>query len=401
MAVTFAKRMAGLNRSEIREILKITARPEIISFAGGLPAPELFPVEDIKKVTSDLLDRAGKQVLQYATTEGYQPFRAVIAKHMNEKFQTSVTDDQVTIVSGSQQALDFAGKIFIDEGDVVLLESPSYLGAINAFNAYGPEYVQVATDDDGLIPEDLERVLATTERVKFLYAIPDFQNPTGRTWSLERRKAIMAIVEKYDLPVIEDNPYGELRFNGEIPPSLKSMDKKGLVIFHGTFSKIFAPGLRLGWVAADKRFLEKFITVKQSSDLHTSEFTQRIVYEYMTTCDINGHIEKIMALYKERCQTLIKAMEKHFPPGVKFTHPDGGLFLWVTLPEGVDAGEILVKSVEHNVAFVPGAPFYPNNKKVNTMRLNFSNMPPDRIEEGIKRLGEVLKTYCEQCNIAG
>ncbi len=400
MADKFAQRMQHLNRSEIREILKITARPEIISFAGGLPAPELFPIEDIKKVTTGLLDEAGKQVLQYSTTEGYQPFRAAIAKHMNSKFQTRVTEDEVTIVSGSQQALDFAGKIFIDEGDIVLLESPSYMGAINAFNAYGPKYIQIATDDDGLIPEDLERVLATTERVKLLYAIPDFQNPTGRTWSLARRKAIMTIVEKYDLPVIEDNPYGELRFDGEIPPSLMSLDKKGLVIFHGTFSKIFAPGLRLGWVAADKRFLEKFITVKQSSDLHTSEFTQRIVYDYMQSCDINNHIEKIVALYKERCATLIKAMEKYFPPGVAFTHPEGGLFLWVTLPEGVDAGEILVKSVENNVAFVPGAPFYPNNKKVNTMRLNFSNMPPDRIEEGIKRLGQVLKEYCEKCNIA-
>ncbi len=391
MAVTLAKRMQHLNRSEIREILKVTARPEIISFAGGLPAPELFPVEEVKKAACSVLDKCGQQVLQYSTTEGYQPFRALIAERMNRKFKTKLTEDNITIVSGSQQALDFVGKIFLDEGDVVLLESPSYLGAINAFNAYGPKYVEVATDDDGMIPEDLERILATTDRVKFLYGIPDFQNPTGRTWSLERRKAIMAIAEKYGLLIVEDNPYGELRFQGEILPSLKSMDSKGLVIFFGTFSKTFAPGLRLGWVAAEKDILEKFITVKQSADLHTSEFTQRIVHEYLVTNDIDEHIEQIIALYKRRCETLIKAMEEEFPPNVSFTHPDGGLFLWVTLPEGIDAKEILVKSIEQNVAFVPGASFYPNSSRPNTMRLNYSNMPEDRIVEGVKRLALVLR----------
>ena len=391
MAVTFAKRMSKLGRSEIREILKLTTKPEVISFAGGLPAPELFPVEDIKKVTNDLLDECGEQVLQYSTTEGYKPFRDIIAERMNDKFQTKVTGDDITIMTGSQQALDFAGKIFIDEGDVVLLESPSYMGALNAFKPYGPQYVEIAMDEEGLIPEELEKALQTTERVKFLYIIPDFQNPTGRTLSVERRKKIMEIANKYDLPIIEDNPYGELRFKGERPPALKSFDTKGLVIYHGTFSKIFTPGLRLGWVCASPQILDQFIIIKQASDLHTSEFNQRITYEYMVKYDIDKHVEKIIDLYRKRREVIIKAMQDEFPPSVKFTLPDGGLFLWVTLPEGIDGVALLEKSLKENVAFVPGAPFYPNSKKKNTMRLNFSNMPEDRIVEGIKRLAKVMK----------
>lgn len=394
MSINYAKRMNGIDRSTVREILKVTVRPEIISFAGGLPAPELFPVEEIKKAVSKVLYNCGQQVLQYATTEGYEPFRAIIAQRMNKKFATKVTADEILILSGSQQALDLAGKVFIDEGDVVLMESPSYLAAISAFNAYGPNLVEVPTDDNGIIPEELEKILKTTEKVKFLYAIPDFQNPTGRTWSLERRKAVMEIANKYDLPIIEDNPYGELRFKGEILPSLKSFDTKGLVMFNGTFSKIFTPGLRLGWVCANKDILEKFVTVKQSSDLHTSEFNQRIAYQYMLDNDIEEHIVKIMQLYGKRCETIIKAMEEEFPPGVSFTRPEGGLFLWVTLPEGLDSEKVFHKAIEQNVAFVPGSAFYPNSKKANMMRINYSNMPEDRIIEGIKRLGKVLKDEC-------
>ena len=391
MAVTFAKRMSKLGRSDIREILKLTTKPEVISFAGGLPAPELFPIEEIKKVTSDLLDEDGKQVLQYSTTEGYKPFRDIIAQRMNDKFQTKVTGDDVTIMTGSQQALDFAGKIFIEEGDVILLESPSYMGAINAFKPYGPEFVEIDMDEDGIIPEKLEEALKTTERVKFLYVIPDFQNPTGRTLSLERRKKIMEIANEYDLPIVEDNPYGELRYKGERLPAIKAFDTKGLVIYHGTFSKTFSPGLRLGWVSASSKILDQYIIAKQVSDLHTSELNQRITYEYMIKYDIDKHIEQINALYRKRREVIIKAMEEEFPPNVKFTRPDGGLFLWVTLPEGVDGTKLLVECLKENVAFVPGKSFYPNSSKQNTMRLNFSNMPEERIWEGIKRLAKVLK----------
>ncbi|MDR3348944.1 MAG: PLP-dependent aminotransferase family protein [Acidaminococcales bacterium] len=391
MAVRTARRMDKLGRSEIREILKLTMQPDVINFAGGLPAPELFPIEEIKGVTQDLLSRHGRQVLQYSTTEGFYPFREIIAARMNDNFHTKLAGDDIAIVTGSQQALDLAGKIFIDEGDAVLLESPSYLGAINAFKPYGPRFVEVAMDGDGMIPEELERAIRTAGRAKLLYMTPDFQNPTGRTLSLERRKHIIEIINKYNLPLIEDNPYGELRFEGERLPALKSLDSKGLVIYNGTFSKIFSPGLRVGWVAAAHDLLELFVTAKQSGDLHTSEFNQRIIYEYLLKHDIGEHIKRLAALYKSRLAAIIKSMEEEFPPGVVFTRPAGGLFLWVVLPEGADAGELLRKCLKEKVAFVPGSAFYPNGGQKNTLRLNFSNMPEDRIREGIKRMAAVFR----------
>ncbi|MDR2007099.1 MAG: PLP-dependent aminotransferase family protein [Acidaminococcales bacterium] len=391
MTVATARRMDKLGRSEIREILKLTLKPDIISFAGGLPAPELFPVEEIKSVTQDLLSRHGRQVLQYSTTEGFYPFREIIAARANDNFQTKLTGDDITIVTGSQQALDLAGKIFIDEGDAVLLESPSYLGAINAFKPYGPRFAEVAMDENGMIPAELEKTLKAVGRAKLLYMTPDFQNPTGRTLSLERRKHIIEIINKYNLPLIEDNPYGELRFEGERLPALKALDTKGLVIYNGTFSKILSPGLRQGYVAAAHDLLELFITVKQSSDLHTSELNQRIVYEYLLKYDIKEHIKRLIALYKSRLDAIIKSMEEEFPPEVSFTRPEGGLFLWVVLPEKIDAGKLLVKCLEEKVAFVPGFSFYPNGGQRNTLRINYSNMPEDRIKEGIKRLAAVFR----------
>lgn len=309
----FAKRMDGMQASEIRELLKLTAKPDIISFAGGLPAPELFPVEEIAKVSHDLVLKEGRQLLQYATTEGRPSLRAKIAKRMADKYHTEVDPDDILITTGSQQCLDFAGKLFLDPGDVVLCESPSYLGALNAFNAYQPKFVEVPTDNGGLIPEELDKILETTPNCKFIYVIPDFQNPTGRTWSMERRKAFMEVVNKHNLPVIEDNPYGELRYEGEILPSLKSLDTKGLVMFLGTFSKIFCPGLRLGWVAAEHSLLTQFVKIKQSADLHTSNFDQGVADAYMETYDLDEHVKEIVALYKHRCDVILKAMEENSP----------------------------------------------------------------------------------------
>lgn len=393
----FAKRMENMKASEIREILKVTQNPEIISFAGGLPAPELFPVAEIEKLTAELIHEHGRTLLQYSTTEGHPPLRAKIAARMNEKFMTNIGADNILITSGSQQGLDFAGKIFLNEGDVVLCESPSYLGAINAFNAYSPKFVEVPTDEDGLIMEALEEILATTPNVKMIYVIPDFQNPTGRTWPLARRKQFMEIITKYELPVIEDNPYGELRYEDEILPSLLSMDTKGLVAYMGTFSKTFCPGLRIGWVAAAPELLEPFITIKQSSDLHTATLNQRIVDTYMEKYDLDAHVEEIKALYRNRRDLIIKTMQEELPDCVTFTHPKGGLFLWVTLPEGVNARDVLTTCIEKKVAFVPGGPFFPNGGKENTLRINYSNMPEDRIVEGIKRLGVALKDALAAC----
>ena len=391
MEYKFASRMERMKASEIRELLKLTARPEIISFAGGLPAPELFPVKEIAQVSHDLVLKEGQKLLQYATTEGRPTLREKIAKRMTEKYGTPVDMNDILITTGSQQCLDFAGKLFLDPGDVVLCESPSYLGALNAFNAYQPVFKEVPTDGEGIIPEELDKILATTPKCKFIYVIPDFQNPTGICWSLERRKKFIEVINKYDLPVFEDNPYGELRYRGESFPTLKSMDTKGLVSFLGTFSKIFCPGLRLGWIAGPHTIVEKFVMIKQSADLHTSNFDQGVADAYMDTYDLDAHVKEIVELYGHRRDLILKTMEEEFPEGVEFTRPDGGLFLWVTVPEGVSARKVFDKCIEQKVAAVIGDAFYPNDKTDRSLRVNYSCMPDDKIVEGVKRMAKAIK----------
>lgn len=391
MEYKFASRMDRMKASEIRELLKLTARPEIISFAGGLPAPELFPVKEIAQVSHDLVLKEGQKLLQYATTEGRPTLREKIAKRMTEKYKTPVVAEDILITTGSQQCLDFAGKLFLDPGDVVLCESPSYLGALNAFNAYQPVFKEVPTDGEGIIPEELDKILASTPKCKFIYVIPDFQNPTGICWSLERRKKFIEVINKYDLPVFEDNPYGELRYRGESFPTLKSMDTKGLVSFLGTFSKIFCPGLRLGWIAGPHAIVEKFVMIKQSADLHTSNFDQGVADAYMDTYDLDAHVKEIVELYGHRRDLILKTMEEEFPEGVEFTRPDGGLFLWVTVPEGVSARKVFDKCIEQKVAAVIGDAFYPNDKTDRSMRVNYSCMPDDKIVEGVKRMAKAIK----------
>lgn len=389
----FAKRMDSLKVSDIREILKITANPEVISFAGGLPAPELFPIEEMKHVAIRVLDEAGAEALQYSTTEGFMPLRKQIAIRMKSKFNIQATYENIQIISGSQQGLDLSGKLFIDEGDVVLCESPTYLAAISAFNAYSPRFIPVPTDDHGMIIEELEKIMANTPNIKLIYVIPDFQNPTGRTWSLERRQKFMKVINQHEIPVIEDNPYGELRFEGERFPALKTFDTKGLVIFFSTFSKIFCPGLRIGWIVADKKFLEKYTLLKQGTDLHTSSISQREISKYIEIYDLDTNIEKIKRVYKKRRDIMLATMKMEFPDNVKYTHPQGGLFLWVELPLYIKARELLVKCLKENVAFVPGDSFFPNGGVENTLRLNYSNMSEEKITEGIKRLAKVIKEY--------
>lgn len=396
MAVKFAKRMEGLKGSEIRELLKLTEKPEIISFAGGLPAPELFPVEEMKKISQIVLEEEGRLALQYSTTEGYPPLREHIANRMNSKCKTNINSNDILITNGSQQGLDFAGKVFLDEGDVVLCESPSYLGALNAFKAYLPKFVEVPTDNNGMIIEELEDILKTTENVKMIYVIPDFQNPTGRTWTLERRKKFMEIIDKYEIPVVEDNPYGELRFEGESLPSLKSMDKKGLVIYLGSFSKIFCPGYRIGWTCASHEILSKFIFVKQGADLQASSISQREVSKYIDLYNLDEHVEKLKSVYRRRRNLMLKTMKEEFPEGLEYTYPEGGLFTWVELPKHLDSRVIMKECVGNNVAYVPGGSFFPNGGKENCFRLNYSTMSDEKIVEGIKRLGIVLKKYMEQ-----
>lgn len=396
MARTYSTLAASFKTSELGAILKLAEQPEVISFAGGLPAPELFPIEEMKEVDVQILEKEGQKALQYGPAEGYEPLRQWIAERMGSRYQVQATTENILMVSGSQQGLDILGRVFCDPGDVVLMESPSYLGAINAFRLSGPTFKEVPTDEEGMIPEALEAILKEEKQVKMIYVIPDFQNPTGITWSLERRKAFMDIITKYEIPVVEDNPYGDLRYEGEFLPSLKSMDEKGLVIFSGTFSKIFAPGLRLGWLCADKEVIEKCDILRQSMDLQTASFAQRQTYYFVSQYDLEGHIEKIREVYKKRCHCMIEAMETYFPSEVTFTRPDGGLFAWVVLPEKVNATVMLEKCLKQNVAYVPGACFYPNGGHANTLRLNYSNMNEERIVEGIKRLAGVIKEELEK-----
>ena len=392
MELRLARRMNSVKSSEIRELLKLTERPEVISFAGGLPAPEMFPLEEIKRVSRMVLEEEGARALQYSPTEGYAPLRQWIAERLNKKQGLKLDADNVLITSGSQQALDLSGKLFLDEDDIVACESPTYLAAITAFRAYGCAFAEIPTDNEGMLPEALEQVLASSERIKLIYAIPDFQNPSGRCWSMERRKALAALAQRHGVPVLEDNPYGELRFEGEELPSLISMDREGCILNTGTFSKIFCPGYRVGWIAGPKDLIRQYVIVKQGTDLQSNTLAQMELYKYLELYDIDEHIEKMRAVYKRRCDLMLEGMASEFPSSVHFTRPQGGLFAWVEMPEEVNARELLERCLKEDVAFVPGGAFFPNSCKENTFRINFSNMPEERITEGVKRLGKAMRS---------
>jgi len=391
--IKYAKRMSTLKASEIREILKVTEKPEMISFAGGLPAPELFPAKEIIEVNRIVLEESAQTALQYTTTEGFAPLRQWIADRMNTQQGTAFDKDDILITHGSQQALDLSGKVFFDEGDVVLCESPTYLAAITAFRAYGVEFISVPTDDHGMIMDELQKILTKTKNVKAIYVIPNFQNPTGRTWCLERRQTLAKLSAQFNTVVIEDNPYGELRFEGEFLPSVKSFDVTGNVLCMGTFSKIFCPGYRIGWIAGDRDIIRKYVLVKQGADLQCNTLAQMQIAKYLALYDIDAHIEKIRTVYKKRRDLMVKSAEQQFPEGITLTRPEGGLFAWVELPQKINARDVLEKSLKENVAFVPGGSFFPNGGMENTFRLNFSNMPEEKIVEGIRRLGHVLWTF--------
>jgi 2-aminoadipate transaminase len=393
----YALRTISMKGSAIRELLKVTQMPDVISFAGGMPAPEIFPVEEFKEACIRVLDEHGSEALQYGTTDGYLPLREMISRHTNQ-YGIKVTADNIMITNGSQQALDLLGKIFINPGDRVLVESPTYLGALQAWNTYNAQYVTVPSDDDGIQIDKLEMALRTGP--KFMYVLPNFQNPTGVTLPLERRERLVELADRYGVPIIEDDPYGQLRFEGKHIPTVEYLDDQlhgngtsyhGNVIYLSTFSKILAPGIRLAWVVATPEIIQKLVTAKQGADLHTSTFNQIVVYEVSRKGFLDEHIKRINSVYKERRDIMLEELEKNMPEGVKWTKPLGGLFLWVSLPEICNSKELLIKAVEKKVAFVPGESFYPNGGGLNTMRLNFSNAQPDMIRIGIRRLAETIK----------
>ncbi len=387
----YSKRVEWCDTSDIGDILKALSDPEILSLAGGLPAPELFPIDDIKLATALVLDREGRRALQYSSAYGDPRLREIVAKRMTEKYRTPAKAEEVLITNGSQQALDMAGKVFLDEGSVVLCESPTYLGALGAFKTYGARFVGVETDKDGMVIEDLERKLKEVEDVRMVYVNPDFQNPTGIDWSVERRKAFAEVVGRYGVPALEDNPYGELRFDGPCPPSIKSFDTAGVVISLGSFSKIFCPGMRVAWMIAAPEVLSKFADMKQNDILCSSTLHQAQIVAYMEMFDLDLHVEKICQVYRKRLSVMMEAIGQFFPKGAVVDPPAGGLFAWVELPEGINARDVFKVAVEeHKVAFVPGGAFFAEPGHENYMRLNFSGVSEDRLKEGIRRLGQVL-----------
>ena len=382
--------MDQMRPSTIREILKVAAQPDIISFAGGLPAPELFPVEAVRAASDQVLTRDGRQALQYGPSEGFVALREWIAEEMRGRGVPSQTGD-ILVTSGSQQVLDLVGKLFLDTGDVVLTENPTYLAAIQSFQTYEPRFVPVPTDSHGLIPSELPRLIRE-HRPKFLYTIPNFQNPTGLTLSLERRQQLARIAAEHNLTVVEDDPYGRLRYRGDDIAPVKHWDEAGKVLYVSTFSKTIAPGLRLGWVAAPPEVFSRLLILKQASDLHTSSFDQRVAHAYLTGNDTHAHLQRIRAAYGERFGVMHEALAEALPADYRWTSPDGGMFLWVTGPEGSDSIHLLRRSLEEKVLFVPGRDFFPAAGATNHFRLNFSNSTTERIREGVRRLGALCRS---------
>jgi 2-aminoadipate transaminase len=382
-----SQRARKLTSSAIHEILKVTERPEVISFAGGLPAPSTFPAERIREATNRVLTQAPAAALQYSATEGYAPLREWIAARMSTAAAT-IRPSQVLVTAGSQQALDLIGKVLIDPASPVLVEKPTYLGALHAFSLFEPRYVQVPTDENGLIPEGLTPEL--TEGARLLYAQPNFQNPTGRRLALERRRALADLAKACAFPIVEDDPYGALDYAGTPLPTLLSL-APDYIVHCGTFSKVLAPGLRLGYIVAPEELHFKLVQAKQATDLHTPSLTQRIVHEVIKDGFLDEQIPAIRTLYGNQCQAMIDALARHMPEGVSWNRPEGGMFLWVTLPACIDTMQLLEAAVAHNVAFVPGAPFFANDPQRNMLRLSFVTVPPAHIDEGIARLAALIR----------
>ena len=389
----FAKRMDNIKASDIRQLLKIIGNPGIISFAGGLPAPELFPVEEMKAALDAVLDENGRTALQYGQTEGWKPLREHIVKRLEKRNNIHTDPEHILLTAGSQQGLDFMGKLFLDPGDVVVMESPSYLGAINAFKQYECKFAEVPTDENGMIMSELDRILTETEHVKLIYVIPDFQNPSGRTWPLERRKEFMEIINRHHVVAIEDNPYGDLRFKGEYLPALKSMDPEENIVYFGTFSKILAPGFRIGWTVASAAITEKLNLIAQAAVLQTSTINAMAIAKYLDMFDIDEHVAKILPVYKHRCELMIQTMRECFPPEVKFTDPDGGLFTWIELPEHINGRKVAERCLEKGVAVVPGDGFFPNGENKHCFRVNYSNASDEQLVEGVHRLNDTIREF--------
>ena len=386
----YSKRVPADGTDAVGAILQAAADPKIISFAGGLPAPELFPVKEMKAAVDKVFEEHGQEAMQYGAAKGVTALRKVIQQHVKKKENVDSELDNVLVTTGSEQALDLVGKAFVDPGDTVLVEQPTYLCALDVFRSYGANFASVEMDEDGMKMDALEEALKANPNTKLIYTVPNFQNPTGRTMTEERRKQLAELAEKYDVYVLEDNPYGEIRFAGQHVPAVKSFDKSGHVLYMSTFSKTLAPGFRLGWLVADEDVVNKLTVLKQSADLHTDNLAQFAVAQFFADNDVDAHVKEISDLYGKRKDLMLEGIKKYFPEGVKYTNPEGGMFLWVEVPGVDDTVELFKECLEHDVAFVPGDPFFAGEAQPGAFRLNYSNMKEDQIEVGLKRLGAAL-----------
>ncbi len=395
----YAQRLQWMGTSAIREILKVAQSSDIIPFAGGWPEAELFPIEQISLICEEVLSTHPRESLQYGLTDGLPLLREALAVQMTAQGIPAHIEN-IVIVSGSQQGLDLIGRLLLDEGDTVLVETPTFLGALQSFNAYGPRYVTVPMDKEGLRVDEVERLLAQ-QRPKFMYLLPTFQNPTGVTTTLERRQRVVALAREAGVPILEDDPYGALRYSGQALPPLAAIDaaQRGMdpeqanVIYAGTFSKTLAPGLRLAWVVCPRELAGQLVMAKQGADLHSSSLSQMIAYEFLRRDWLDDQVERIRRTYSARCEAMCQAITDYFPAEAQYTRPEGGLFLWVTLPEGIDTAEMLKDAAAHKVAFVPGAPFFVHGGGHNTFRMTFASVPADTIREGIRILGNVIREH--------
>lgn len=391
MTFKFSDNVAPLKPSAIREIFKSLTDPSVISFAAGNPSPLSFPVEKLQKLANEIFETESAASLQYGITEGYAPLREQVAERLKTKFAIGKDFDTTVITSGGQQGIDLACKVLCNRGDTVICENPSFIGALNAFRSYGVNLKGLDVGDDGINPAELEEILKTDPRVKLIYLIPTFQNPAGITMSLEKRKAVLALAKKYDVVILEDNPYGELRFSGTDIPTLKSMDDEGHVLYCGSFSKVLSAGMRVGFICGHADLVQKIVVVKQTNDVHTNLFFQMLCSKFIAAYGLDDHIRSICDLYRKNCTTMLNCMDKAFPKSVKYTRPEGGLFLWVTLPEGTDMKEFLRRTVEAKVAVVPGETFLPETDKPTTsFRMNYSMPTVEQIEKGVGALAQVM-----------
>ena len=390
MNYSFSNKVQGVKGSIIREMFKMLADPEIISFAGGAPAPETFPTDQLAEISAEILKNQGKLALQYGVTEGYAPLKDFIQSRNSENMKDY---DRILVTAGGNQALDYVAKVMIDEGDVVICEDPSFIGALNAFRTYGAKLISVKCEDDGMDINALEEALKANPGAKFIYTIPTFQNPSGTTMTLDKRKAMLALAKQYNVLILEDNPYGDLRFDGEDVPTLKSMDDEGIVAYAGTFSKTLSPGLRVGFLICPEGLMEKIVICKQVYDVHTGVLNQMIAAEFFKKYDFDEHVAKIRKLYRHKAHLMMDTMRETFPDFVTWTTPEGGLFLWGTINKDVDTVEVSKKCIANKVAFVPGSTFLDDvEKKSNSFRLNYTTMSDEKIVLGINKLAEVLET---------